>query len=95
MVRTYGAGIPFCNERVCDLQSGRPENKAGNLQCYWFELCSKEHGIDPLEQKEWIVPISNELESIKIDIERLELLKNASIDEKTPAFAEVYSRWGG
>ena len=47
-----------------------------------------------LEQKEWIVPISNELESIKIDIGRLELLKNASIDEKTPAFAEVYSRWG-
>ncbi len=48
-----------------------------------------------LEQKEWIIPISNELESIKIDIGRLELLKNASIDEKTPAFAEVYSRWGG
>ncbi len=47
-----------------------------------------------LEQQEWIVPISNELESIKIDIRRLELLKNSSIDEKTPALAEVHSRWG-
>jgi hypothetical protein len=47
-----------------------------------------------LQQRKWIVPISNELESKKIDIGRLELLKNASIDEKTPAFAEVHSRWG-
>lgn len=48
-----------------------------------------------IEQKEWIVPISNALGSIKNDIRRLELLKNTSINEKTPALAEVLSRWGG
>lgn len=48
-----------------------------------------------IKQKEWIIPISNAVKDIKNDIERLELLKNASINEKTPALAEVYSRWGG
>lgn len=48
-----------------------------------------------IEQKEWIVPISNAAKDIKNDIERLELLKNSSINEKTPALAEVHSRWGG
>lgn len=48
-----------------------------------------------IEQAEWIVPISNSLKSIKNDILRLEPAKNGSTNKKTPASAEVYSRWGG
>ncbi|MEK7473307.1 MAG: hypothetical protein AAB668_01065 [Patescibacteria group bacterium] len=44
---------------------------------------------------EWIVPISNALESIKMDIKRLEPLKKAPMYEKTSRVEEVYSRWGG
>lgn len=48
-----------------------------------------------IEQAEWIVPISNALESIKKDIKRLEPLKKAPMYEKTSRVEEVYSRWGG
>ena len=47
-----------------------------------------------IEQAEWIVPISNALESIKKDIKRLEPLKKAPMYEKTSRVEEVYSRWG-
>ncbi len=48
-----------------------------------------------IKQAEWIVPISNALESIKMDIKRLEPLKKAPMYEKTSRVEEVYSRWGG
>jgi hypothetical protein len=43
---------------------------------------------------EWFVPIQNAYSSIETEYKRLELTENGSINEKTPAFAEVYSRWG-
>ena len=52
-------------------------------------------GVLKIEPMEWIVPISNAREIIKKDIRRLEPFKIGSINEKTPAVAEVYSRWGG
>lgn len=55
-------------------------------------------GVLKFEPKEWIIPISNEVETIKNDVRRLELTRNdenLTENEKTSVFAEVYSRWGG
>lgn len=41
------------------------------------------------------MPIKNAYPEIEAQYNRLELDENGSINEKTPAFAEVYSRWGG
>lgn len=44
---------------------------------------------------DWFVPIKKSYPAIEADYKRLELDENGSINEKTPAFAEVISRWGG
>ena len=43
---------------------------------------------------EWFVPIQKSYPALEADYKRLELNENGSINEKTPAFAEVISRWG-
>ncbi len=44
---------------------------------------------------EWFVPIQKAYPALEVEYKRLELNENGSINEKTPAFAEVISRWGG
>jgi hypothetical protein len=43
---------------------------------------------------EWFVPIQKAYPALEVEYKRLELNENGSINEKTPAFAEVISRWG-
>jgi site-specific DNA recombinase len=44
---------------------------------------------------DWFVPIQKAYSALEADYKRLELTENGSINEKTPACAEVISRWGG
>lgn len=48
-----------------------------------------------IQAHDWLLPIKNSYPAIEADYKRLELTENGSINEKTPAFAEVISRWGG
>lgn len=57
-----------------------------------FELSQ---GKLQIQQVEWLIPISDNAKQINEDVKRLELMEKSSIYEKTPAVAEVYSRWGG
>ena len=57
-----------------------------------FEL---HQGMLKIQPVEWLIPISNNAKQINEDVKRLELIKKSSTYEKTPAIAEVYSRWGG
>ncbi len=44
---------------------------------------------------DWFVPIAKSYPELEAKYKRLELTENGSINEKTPAFAEVILEWGG